>query len=671
MLLGTIQGKITTNAFSFEAKEEPRNFDYVQIYHQVYDYVLCQITEITKQGGKTTASCQIIGYKDDKGRIKRPRIPFDEGAEVLKAEDDFIKTIISIPEAEDEKTPYAVLGKLDGKDIPVAIDLNTILTKHVAVLAKSGAGKSYTVGVLLEEITERGVPLVVIDPHGEYASLAHANDDKEQQEQLATFGTKARSYNVSEYADININPKAKPLLLPSRLTAAELTHLLPGKLSANQQAILYSALKNLKDVTFDNLLFELEAEESPAKYNIISTIDYLRGLPIFSSSPTPYNELVKSGQATVINLKGINPDVQEIIVYKLAKDLFHLRKQNKIPPFFMVIEEAHNYCPERSFGETKASKILRDIASEGRKFGLGLCVVSQRPARVDKSILSQCSTQILLKVTNPNDLRALAASVEGLTSEAEAEIKHLPIGTALVTGVTDVPLFVNIRPRKTMHGGDAVDVLGSANLVEEKENMLDAVDEFNDQELLALIKPTITPKDLEVMSETPVHIATELLPCYQLHCKEGEQTYKLLVEAQTGAIITNKDELTMKKLPRLEKFAPRELALLQALFGKGTLGKQTLASAIGGSINIDEELKNLLEEEYITLDESNVTISDNYIFTKLHKVASYDDIAYEQLAYDEKGEKRLTIDDIKELYEKFTNIIDHNECYLINYKPLQ
>ena len=118
-------------------------------------------------------------------------------------------------------------------------------------------------------------------------------------------------------------------------------------------------------------------------------------------APTPYHELIKSGTCTIINFRGVNPDIQDIIVYKLTKDLFELRKQNKIPPFFMVIEEAHNYCPERNFGEKKSSKILRTIASEGRKFGLGLCVVSQRPARLDKSVLSQCSTQIIMKQQIP------------------------------------------------------------------------------------------------------------------------------------------------------------------------------------------------------------------------------------------------------------------------------
>jgi len=312
MLLGTIQGKITTGEFTFEAKEEPKNYEYVKVYHKVYDYVLCQIIEVTKNTGKTSAFCQVIGYRDG-DRIKRPRIPFDPETEVLRADDEFISSIINLE--SDEQS--AIIGQLDGRTIPVPIDLNKILTKHVAILAKSGAGKSYTVGVLLEEIIERGVPVIVIDPHGEYGGLSRPTED--DAEELSKFGVDAKGFSVSEYADRTINPQAKPMQLTTRLTSAELMHLLPGKLSANQQAILYSALKNMKEVNFDNLLYELEAEESPAKFSIISTIEYLRSLPIFTPPPTPYSELVRPGHAAIINLRGISPDVHEIIVYKLWK----------------------------------------------------------------------------------------------------------------------------------------------------------------------------------------------------------------------------------------------------------------------------------------------------------------------------------------------------------------
>ncbi len=674
MILGNIEGKITTSEFSFVSREEPKNFEYVQVYHRVYDFVLCQVIEVERTKDKTIAHCQVIGYNDN-GRIRLPRIPFDHGSEVLRAEDDFIASVISLDQAKvDETSSLAVIGHLEGRTIPVSLDLNKLLTKHIAILAMSGAGKSYTVGVLLEEILERSVPLLIIDPHGEYSGLARKNEEESEVELMPEFGIEPKGYNVSEYADTTFHPKAKPLRISTRLSATELAHLLPGKLSANQQAVLYSALKNLKDVTFDSLLSELELEESPAKYNIISTIEHLRSLPVFSSVPTPYAEMIKPGQATIINLRGMSPEVQEIITYKLCKDLFLLRKQNKVSPFFMVIEEAHNYCPERSFGETKASKVLRNIASEGRKFGLGLCVVSQRPARVDKSVLSQCSTQIILKVTNPNDLRAISNSAEGITSETEKEIKHLPVGSALVTGVTEVPLFVNIRPRRSSHGGRAVNILGSSqeSSIEsvDEGNLLDKIDEFSGQEVLPLIKPSFSAKDVEVMSEVPlVGVQTVLVPAYQFVCKSGEDSFKLLVELEKGFIVVDKDNFVLKRLPELQRFSRSELKMLQMVYQKGNVSWDELAALVGGSLSIEEDARRLLEREYL-IESEGVRINDDFIFTKLQKVASFDEIVYESMSYHDKRTALLGLDEVKENLSRFTTIEDQFSCFIVRYEPL-
>ncbi|UCE73221.1 MAG: ATP-binding protein, partial [Methanomassiliicoccales archaeon] len=163
-------------------------------------------------------------------------------------------------------------------------------------------------------------------------------------------------------------------------------------------------------------------------------------------------------KTTIINLKGSPPDIQTLVVNRICTYLFELRKQDKIPPLMLVAEEAHNFCPQQ--GQVASSKIFRTIASEGRKFGLGLCVVTQRPAKVDKNVLSQCNTQVILKVTNPNDLKAITASVEGLTSGMTDEIQRLPIGTAIITGgKITMPLFVEIRPRETRHGGESVTIV--------------------------------------------------------------------------------------------------------------------------------------------------------------------------------------------------------------------
>ena len=112
--------------------------------------------------------------------------------------------------------------------------------------------------------------------------------------------------------------------------------------------------------------------------------------------------------------------------------MFEMRKQDAVPPMMMVIERPTTLL---SAGRHRpSSKALSTIASEGRKFGLGLTVISQRPAKIDKNVLSQCGTQIILKVTNPNDVKAISASVEGLTAGMMDEVQTMPIGMAMVVG---------------------------------------------------------------------------------------------------------------------------------------------------------------------------------------------------------------------------------------------
>lgn len=159
-------------------------------------------------------------------------------------------------------------------------------------------------------------------------------------------------------------------------------------------------------------------------------------------------------------MKGVNPDLQAMIVAKLCADIFDARKLNTVPPCMLVIEEAHNFCPEKGFERTVSTDILRTIASEGRKFGLGLMVVSQRPARVDKNILSQCNTQIIMKVTNPNDLKAISKGLEGIGSDVEDDIKSLSPGVAMIVSTyIERPILVDIRTRKSKHGGASVPVV--------------------------------------------------------------------------------------------------------------------------------------------------------------------------------------------------------------------
>lgn len=669
MILGKIVGKVTTKQFQFEvaSSADAKNFEYIQVVKPSVEgatFVLCQIVELIRDSEKQIARCIVLGYKDEAGMIKQLREPFHVGSEVLRAEDDFIKSIIKL----ESSNKGALIGKLEGRDINIYLDLQNLLTKHVAILAKSGAGKSYSVGVLLEEIMDKHVPLLIIDPHGEYSTLREKNESPKDAERLAQFGLKPKAFlrRVQVYGDINHNPDVKPITISDKLEPQELFHIMPSKLSASQEGLIFSALKRVADFDFESLIFALEQEESPAKWNVIKLVEYLRSCGFFSKAPIPQNELVQGGKCSVINLRGIAPDLQQIIVYKLLKDLFEARKKQLIPPFFCVIEEAHNFCPERSFGAAVTSDILRTIASEGRKFGMGICVVSQRPARVDKSVLSQVSTQLILKVTNPNDLKAISNSVEGLTSDSENEIQNLAIGQALVTGVVDVPLFVNVRPRMTKHGGTTVDII--ENFANEQK-FFSEISEFDKKNMLPIIIPKISKSDYMIGNDGNEQTTkTVLLPSILFLCQSAnsQAQFNLLFDRVSGGLIKDVDTLALAKLPELDQLTEQELLVLKKAFSLKRFDAPMM-QAQGFGLDVTNVLDGLVEKNYLARNGDEYKIDELYVLSNLRAHQIYDRIEYKQVQFDEKASPIHTTDSIKNKLAKFVTIKDLRDCFLVTY----
>ncbi len=751
LILGKITGKTTTYIFEFvvdklmEAKAKKHEF--LQVYHKDYDYVLCQIITLVKDIEKTIAKCSIIGFKDKETNAITPiRTPFMPGTEVLLAEEEFINNILQY---DDNKGAF--VGKLEYKDIPIYLNINKLVTKHVTILAKTGAGKSYTVGVLIEEMLDKGIPILIIDPHGEYSSLKQENTNPFELEKLNHFNLYPKSYTtqIQEFGDININNNLKPLKLNDNFTPQELINLLP-RLTTTQQAVLYSVIQDLDIVNFENLTDKLSFIDNNSKFTILSVIDYLKKTDIFSVSPTNYNEIVSVGKASIINLKGIEPEIQQIIVYKLLKDLFQLRKQEKISPFFCIIEEAHNYIPEKHIGEAKSSSIIRTIASEGRKFGLGLCVVSQRPALIEKNVLSQCNTQIILKITNPNDLKAITNSAEGLTYNAEEDIKNLPVGTAMITGLVEIPLFVNVRPRKSKHGGTSIDIIKDESepkvLIEEvadsgevfeiseeesspendqesfvfdineedldlkeeeahekekyvtlnefqnnektefegimeipkqelrldKPETEDFVEETKEyKELLPLIKPKLSEKDLRLISYEPVtKIDTVLIPGILVKCRRKDYEFNLLIELINGKVIEDVDKFKVLNIIDLSKFSVAEVQVLETGLHMYSFTESMVTNKTGLGVTKVQNILNLLyNENVLTRKNEYYTISHDTTLISHPQDYSYNEnIKYESIEFNEKEDKVVSVDDVKKKLNQFLDIVDVKDCFVIRYE---
>lgn len=131
-----------------------------------------------------------------------------------------------------------------------------------------------------------------------------------------------------------------------------------------------------------------------------------------------------------------------------VSQLFKARCSSAICPFILMVEEAHNFLPETAGKSAIAKSILETIAREGRKFYAQLVLISQRPVHLSMTALSQCNSQIIMRITNPYDLNHIKATSEALTSQAMKSISTLPTGHGLVMGAAlNYPLFIKVRQR--------------------------------------------------------------------------------------------------------------------------------------------------------------------------------------------------------------------------------
>jgi hypothetical protein len=481
--VGRIYGKASSTEFSFVVfnPKEVRRTDYIKVWNDVDGWVVAQVLDVKALANLDESNALdgrnaereiyigkavVVGRRDENGLLKVPKTPFVPGENVFKADSALIVNALGL------KKDGVYLGLLEDSDIKVNLDVNSLVQKHCCILAKTGSGKSYLAGVIIEELLERDVPLFIIDPHSEYVTMKQPNDDRAEIEKMSIFGINPKGYRdkIEVYVPPNspLAEKADGILRLDglNLTPEEIIEL-AGITNSTAQALLHQAIKNLKgkNYTIEDIITEVEGIKHSIRWSLLGYLEKIAESKFFSKDATPIRILLQKGRAIVLDLRGIPPEHQDLIVSRICSQIFELRKRSEVPAGMIVLEEAHNFIPERGFGKAVSTQILRTIASEGRKFGLGLMVISQRPARVDKNVISQCNTQIILRVTNPNDINAIKKGIEGLTAEMVDEIKRLQPGTAVVVSPElERPVIVGVRVRRSKHGGVSISVVNKTEV---------------------------------------------------------------------------------------------------------------------------------------------------------------------------------------------------------------
>ncbi|MDD5162782.1 MAG: ATP-binding protein [Candidatus ainarchaeum sp.] len=380
------------------------------------------------------------------GITNRATLPPGPGTRVRIASNENLKIFFHFSEEG------LFLGNVENHDLPVKISMNTLLKKHVALLATSGAGKSHCASVIFEELLDRKkeagrIGIIVFDPHGEYSSFADRAPEKGKTDYSGkTILVKAMDIKIG-VPKLSVNALDSLIKGLSPVMKREL-----GKILADLQKKMRSGKGPFDLLDLKEAISNSEINEN-TKGPLLAWISELQDLNLFGKTDNPgIFDLVQPGKLTVIDLSElIDLRKKQIIVSYISKRLFYARREKAIPPFLLVLEEAHQFCPQQASEEMAICRsIIQTIAREGRKFGASLCLISQRPIQLSTTVLAQCNTQIILRITNPYDLKHIGESSEGLDSRSLDMITSLRVGEALIVGeATHYPLFFKVRQRKS------------------------------------------------------------------------------------------------------------------------------------------------------------------------------------------------------------------------------
>lgn len=461
---------------------------------------------------------QLIGYSDNYGQIKIPRRPLNPGEKVYGVDYEFLAKFYKF----DENTSINI-GNLIGYDkgentVPIYLDVNKLVTEHLAVLAMTGSGKSYTIGRIIERlVTEMNGSVVVFDVHGEYGkafekgeihfnnNLQLIEDEREKrsiqniQEKFikllnAGGGIKVYTPQIDSF-DYKYSAKNIHLALQfDRFDMDDLTSILPGLTDAQERvlevAIRYWKAKysnpprdiqDLSNLLTDSGLDELKGwdklteGEANALNNRSAAVASMKLNRVINEAksfytraigkPTDIYEMIGEkgshvGRLVIIDLQGLSDDAKQIITALISSEIMRAAsdKKRQIRPCFLVYEEGHNFAPAGIPCISK--KIIKKIAAEGRKFGIGFAIISQRPSKLDPDVTSQCNTIITMRLKNPDDQKFITKTSDMFSSSDIEELPSLSTGEALISGRSiPAPLLVKVGTKALIHGGESPEVI--------------------------------------------------------------------------------------------------------------------------------------------------------------------------------------------------------------------
>jgi hypothetical protein len=402
------------------------------------------------------------------------------GAELHPVTEEDIKSIF----VKFRSRGFSVGDLSSRSSLDVCLDPGALFSRHSAILGQSGAGKSWTVTTLLQRAVKvmPNAHIILLDLHGEYAWKDRQGKQHYAFDENVVRHIDARDLEMpywlmtfSELVDLFIDrtdESASNQLAFLRDTLFQLRNKSNKDLGISHLSVdspvyfsleeLYANFEEANKMTsnfgkdrgplagqFDQFLMRLQSRMNDVRYDFMLK-------PKRRTSSDSLSDLLRDfvglgdpkRQITVIDLSTVPFDVRPTVSAQVGRMAFEFNYWNphyQEFPILLVCEEAHAYIPRDNDPRYEGTrKSMQRIAREGRKYGVGLAVVSQRPHELSETVLAQCSTYICLRLTNPDD----QAYVKDLVPEAERDLvdilASLGRGEAMVMGQA-IPLPTRVQ----------------------------------------------------------------------------------------------------------------------------------------------------------------------------------------------------------------------------------
>lgn len=410
-------------------------------------------------------------------------------SEVFLAEGEALSIIMnSLDDIDSPVTEKLMIGKYaSNREVQAILDGNKFFQRHACIVGSTGSGKSYTIANILEKTAKLPYAnIIVYDLHGEYTQLSYAEQIKisdengglhipiwffnyEEIHSLFIESSEGTSTNQraavvdyilkskKEYIEKNMKELSSDVVTadtPVPFSAHRLKEYLEKEdIREDETGDFYKSgdnkgqpktKKGQYNGKLTNLIMRLQTKVDDKKYGFIFNEDETQDESYLNEFTRKIMGVDSSKKIKVIDLSEVPTDMLAIvigIVTRLVYDVqFWMSPQNNQTrhPLAFVCDEAHIYMSNdmssMRMTEKKSLEIFEKISKEGRKYGIALLIVSQRPAELNTTIISQCNNIISLKITNDRDKRAVASMLTDSLVGLVDSLPNLDVGECVVVG---------------------------------------------------------------------------------------------------------------------------------------------------------------------------------------------------------------------------------------------